>query len=101
MKFLLIVNKDKSNSQKFADEVIKEIASCGASYSLLEKESSQMDGDIAILIGGDGTVLINAVSLAKNKLPIFMINTGGLGFLANINTLEDIKLSIKKLINNE
>ncbi len=101
MKFLLIVNKDKSNSQNFADEVIKEISSVGAQYSLLEKESSIMDGDIAILIGGDGTVLINAVSLAKNKLPLFMINTGGLGFLANINSIEDIKPSIKKLIDKE
>ena len=101
MKFLLIVNKDKSNSQKFADEVIKEITACKASYSLIEKGEIDASGDIAILIGGDGTVLINAIYLAKNKLPLFMINTGGLGFLANINTLEDIKSSIKKLINNE
>ncbi len=101
MKFLLIINKDKSNSQRFADEVIKEIKSAGAEYYLLEGDDTERKGDVAILIGGDGTVLINAIYLARNKLPLFMINTGGLGFLANINKIEDIESSIKKLINKE
>lgn len=99
MKFLIIVNKEKSNSEKFAGEVIEVIKSHKSDYVFLDNNEPSDKFDIAILIGGDGTVLTNSIYLAKHKLPVFMINTGGLGFLANINKIEDIKESINRLVN--
>lgn len=101
MKFLIIVNKEKSNSEKFAKEVVGEIKSHNFSYDFLSDGEPSDKYDVAILIGGDGTVLTNSIYLARHKLPVFMINTGGLGFLANINKLEDIKSSIQRLIIKE
>lgn len=42
--------------------------------------------DIAISLGGDGTFLKTAAWVADQGIPILGINTGRLGFLADINT---------------
>lgn len=49
------------------------------------------DADIALSIGGDGTFLRTAERVGKKGIPILGINTGRLGFLADIssNDLED------------
>lgn len=55
-----------------------------------------LEADIAISIGGDGTFLRTAQQVGKRNIPILGINTGRLGFLADINddnvdeTLEEI-----------
>ncbi len=49
------------------------------------------DIDIALSVGGDGTFLRTAARVNKQNIPILGINTGRLGFLADIggNELED------------
>ncbi len=47
-----------------------------------------------MVLGGDGTILGTARALAKYDVPIFGINRGHLGFLAEIE-LEDCKKAIK------
>lgn len=61
---------------------------------LLIDETYQLD--IALSIGGDGTLLHTAAKIGKQNIPILGINTGRLGFLADIGggdideTLEEI-----------
>lgn len=43
------------------------------------------NADMAISIGGDGTFLKTASIIGKKDIPIFGINTGRLGFLADVN----------------
>ena len=43
--------------------------------------------DLALSIGGDGTFLRTAAIIGDNNIPILGINTGRLGFLADINCL--------------
>ena len=45
----------------------------------------EMDLDMALSIGGDGTFLRTVLQINKQKIPILGINTGRLGFLADIN----------------
>lgn len=49
------------------------------------------DFDVALSVGGDGTFLRTAARVNKQNIPILGINTGRLGFLADIssNELED------------
>ena len=44
--------------------------------------------DLAISFGGDGTFLRTAAWVGRQEIPILGINTGRLGFLADINTNE-------------
>jgi len=53
--------------------------------------------DMLIVIGGDGTFLESIQYLAKNNIPIVGINSGRLGFLANIKISETEK-AIKKIL---
>lgn len=49
---------------------------------LLLDETYQLD--IALSIGGDGTLLHTAAKIGKQNIPILGINTGRLGFLADV-----------------
>lgn len=44
--------------------------------------------DMALSIGGDGTFLRTAAALGRKRIPILGINTGRLGFLADISSFE-------------
>ena len=49
-------------------------------------DMSQVDSDIAIVFGGDGSVLRSAHSMKKRKRPVLAVHLGTLGFLANLQT---------------
>ncbi len=56
--------------------------------------------DLAIIVGGDGTILRAARFYAPLGVPIFGINMGRLGFLAQVKVGE-LELGLEKLINGE
>ena len=49
-------------------------------------EGDTFDLDIALSVGGDGTFLRTAAHINKHSIPILGINTGRLGFLADIGS---------------
>lgn len=57
-----------------------------------------VDADIALSIGGDGTFLNTASLVGHNNIPILGINTGHLGFLADVNP-DQISASLQELVN--
>ncbi len=56
--------------------------------------------DLAFSIGGDGTFLRTANAIAQYKIPILGINTGRLGFLADIK-LEDLDDTLDEIFQNK
>jgi NAD+ kinase len=66
------------------------------------EDISSIPGEIQIIIsvGGDGTFLETAMRVKDKGIPVAGINTGKLGFLANI-TDADINNAIEKLCNGE
>ncbi|KAA6334059.1 NAD kinase [termite gut metagenome] len=62
-------------------------------------DTDGFDADMAISIGGDGTFLKTANKVGKKNIPILGINTGRLGFLADIFP-EDIETVIDEIYNN-
>lgn len=56
--------------------------------------------DIAISMGGDGTFLNVAEKIRDRRIPILGINTGHLGFLAEVTTA-DIEEALRKVMRGE
>lgn len=68
------------------------------SYEVFEDDTDlSADIDILISLGGDGTFLDTVRFVRNSKIPILGINTGRLGFLANISR-DEISESIKLLL---
>jgi len=63
-------------------------------------ESKPLALDLAISLGGDGTFLRTAAWVGRQNIPILGINTGRLGFLADINT-EDIDTTLDEIFRRE
>ena len=54
------------------------------------------DLDVAISLGGDGTFLRTAARVNRQNIPILGINTGGLGFLADVGST-DVEDTLEEL----
>jgi NAD+ kinase len=52
------------------------------------EDMSSVDADLAIVLGGDGSILRAARQMGHRQLPVLAVNMGRLGFLANILTSE-------------
>lgn len=53
---------------------------------------SQVDADVAIVLGGDGSILRAVRSMAYRQLPVLGVNLGKLGFLADLQPGELLAL---------
>ena len=115
MKFAIFGNIYQAKKSSCAERLFKllarrdaQICVCREFYSFLTEslhltlppvelfDHDKFDADIVISLGGDGTFLQAASRVGKKNIPILGINTGRLGFLADISpdemesTLEDI-----------
>ncbi len=93
---------EKHNAQlcickKFYDFLVTELQLNIPSAELFEKD--EFTADIAISIGGDGTFLRAANRVGKKNIPILGINTGRLGFLADIS-LNEMEETFDEIYNN-
>ena len=96
---ILFVNHKKSQARVLSDEILKELAALnidadvysfgGKTNPLGGKDGSLGKGfDVAISLGGDGTVLSAARVMSPLGIPIFPINLGTFGFIAEVQPLE-------------
>src|SRR5499427_7741486 len=56
--------------------------------------------DLAVVLGGDGTLLAAARLLGARQVPIVAINYGGLGFLTEL-TLPEMFPALERVLGNE
>jgi NAD+ kinase len=90
---LLLVNPQKGHARKLGNEIIKELLSMNIEadiYSIKEKPAITPDKkySIAIVLGGDGTVLSAARAVSPLGIPIFPVNLGTFGFIAEVHPVE-------------
>ena len=94
--FLLIPNPEKTNSLEFAVSVADYLVSNGKKAFVEDKyaqflpktdnisyidEKTLSTVDMAVVLGGDGTVLRNIGFIKHYEIPVFGINFGHLGYL--------------------
>ena len=79
-KVLLVVHPTREDAKMYADELSN--ALLGAGYEV--SRDSALGAEIAIVLGGDGTILRAAQLCRDTNVPILGINLGSVGFMAEI-----------------
>jgi len=87
---VLFVNLFKKEAEQLAGIIKTELGKRGAEVTVFlfegkSKELPKGKWDLAITLGGDGTVLYAARCLAPLGVPILPINLGTFGFIAEVN----------------
>ena len=54
-------------------------------FSRSQEMTAGLEADVAVILGGDGSILRGCRQLGKNQIPIVGINLGRLGFLADLS----------------
>lgn len=111
-KFFIIYNGLKEDAKIVADRVSGILISKGCEavknetlmveppYLYTDPKNLPKDTECIIAIGGDGTLIRAARDTAGLDLPLIGINTGHLGFLAEIEQ-DELECQITKLIKDE
>ena len=92
-KAIIFINPKKKNVHDLSKEIIKELNSLNIKtdvFSSLQKQDfAEKDSwDVAISLGGDGTVLSAARTMSPGNVPIFPVNLGTFGFIAGVHKSE-------------
>ncbi len=108
---LIIVGTKKENSKKLLKDIQNYLLDKGIESELYKysgvayssddsSDKLQIDYDFAISFGGDGTVLFAARYCAPRGIPVFPINLGHFGFIANIEP-EDWKVELENFLSGK
>lgn len=84
---VIIISKNDRRARTMARDFNRRLAMQGVKSEIIENLSARAlkpDADIAIVMGGDGTILRVARWLAGQEIPILGVNFGRVGFLSTI-----------------
>ena len=86
---ILFINPIKKHARDLGSEIRGELASLGITSDLFSPNEKPGKGyDVAISLGGDGTVLSASRIVSKLGIPIFPVNLGTFGFIAGVQPPE-------------
>jgi NAD+ kinase len=96
---VVIVTKPKQQDiARVAGELVQWFKSKNVTATLEAQAGS--DADLAVVLGGDGTLLAAARLLGDHQVPIVAVNHGGLGFLTEM-TLEEMYPALDHVLAGE
>lgn len=83
-------------------DLFRFLQSSGFEHSVVAEmiEHDRFSADVAISIGGDGTFLSTAARVGDKNIPIMGVNTGRLGFLADVSG-DSILQALESIMNKQ
>ena len=113
-KFYIITNMQKDRHLRLAGRIRTYLESHGKQCIVKEEETAKPvkhykytnplsvseDVDCVLVLGGDGTVLRAARDLVERQIPLFGINIGTLGYLAEVDA-EHMESALDKMMADE
>lgn len=110
MKITIIPNGNKFEAGALAQEVANRLSAEGTEVSLFKTNAplpdaaalckALADTDIAVAVGGDGTMVHVAKAAAAVDCPVLGINAGRLGFLAGVEP-EELEALLPRLVTGD
>jgi NAD+ kinase len=88
-RVLTVINTYKPQAPAIAERIAAYLSGRNIDCDIYEYDGLTIDDpfgpyDLAITLGGDGTVLFAARHCARKKIPVFPVNLGEFGFIAGI-----------------
>ncbi len=99
-KIGIVYKQEATNVLAVCEKIEKFFQSKQIVTNVSEINNPEKEIDLAIIVGGDGTILRAARFFAPLNIPIFGINVGRLGFLAQVK-INEIEAGLEKIVNNE
>ena len=107
-RFFLMPNRTKENHETVVRRIVSYLEARGALCQVAEKRPDgstvpgtiPRDAQVAIVLGGDGTMTMAARELDGYNIPILGINMGNLGYIAEVE-LDQLEESLQKLLDDE
>jgi NAD+ kinase len=99
----IVVNTLKDNALEILESVKPLVEQHGVIKYIdldMSLDLASLSADLIIVLGGDGTILSAARRLKGNTIPVFGINLGRLGFLAQ-TSVEEAKKELADLFNGD
>ena len=93
---LLVVHPSRADALEYSVELSKALRGAGFSVQSNREEFSIGGVDLAIVLGGDGTILRASEICRESNIPILGINLGSVGFLAQLGkpSVDDVVQAI-------
>lgn len=96
----LIYNKESVKSVNALDEALKCFSDNNLSAKAMTTEEIESDISLAVVLGGDGSILKTARYCSRFDIPIVGINLGRLGFLSQAK-LSELNKTIESINKND
>ena len=90
-RVLLVGSRQKAQVSAVAGQISSWLSECGDTVQMVwleDKPTKAVQADLAVVLGGDGTILNAARWLGISGVPIVGVNIGKLGFLAEFSVSE-------------
>ena len=93
-KVLLVVHPSRSDARAYAEDLSAKLIASGFEVS----QSDASDAEVAVVLGGDGTILRAAQLCRGSATPILGVNLGNVGFMAEIQkpSIDDVVQAISE-----
>jgi len=82
------------------EELFQFLKGAAKAAAVLPDDQFAAKSDVAVALGGDGTILALARLIGRSRTPIFGVNLGGLGFLAEVS-VDELIPSMEKVLSGK